>query len=201
METERQLACYCDCDSEDGTVCNPRRDFNMCEPWRRLRTHIDYDQILCYAGYNLRCVKWGPKGGIWEHHWTPMVAQGPPNENLRWSERYCWLCDAALDEHKRTWTRPEWKKQVGWTRFSLPYERLKNKNNVVAVEYSKDNVVTKYTRYKEKPSSQLRMTIYCCPNGCDADDALQALLDKTDHTGPSTRPIPSQPRGILLSAS
>ena len=117
METERQLACYCDSDSEDGTVCNPRRDFNTCEPLRRLRTHIDYDHILCHPGYNLRCVKWGPKGGVWEHHWTPMVAQGPPNENLRKSERYCWLCDAALDEHKRTWTRPEWKNRLAGPGF------------------------------------------------------------------------------------
>ena len=198
METERQLRRCDSSDSEDGTVRNPQ-NVDMCGPWRRLRTHIDYDQFSCYAGYNLRCVKWGPKGGIWEHYWTPMVAQGPPNENLRSNERYCWLCDAALDQHKRTWTRPQWKKQVGWTRFSRPYERLKNKDDVVAVEYSKDNVVTKYTRYKEKPPSQLGMTIYCCPNGCDADDALQALLDKTDHTGPATRPIPSQPWPILLS--
>ena len=199
--------CHCDCsDCED---CNPWRDRNPCEPLsvcerlrtQRLRTHIDYDHYACVPGYNLRCVKWGPRGGVWEHQWTPMVAQGPPNENLRLGEHYCWLCNAGLEEHRKTWTRPEWKKKIGWTRFSRPYERLKNKDDVVAVEYSKDNVVTKYTRYKEKPSSQLRMTIYCCPNGCDADDALQALLDQTDHTGPSTRPVPSQPSPILLSAS
>ena len=88
METERQLRRCDSSDSEDGTVRNPQ-NVNMCGPWRRLRTHIHYDQFLCHAGYNLRCVKWGPKGGIWEHHWTPMVAQGPPNENLRRNERYC----------------------------------------------------------------------------------------------------------------
>ena len=130
-----------------------------------------------------------------------MVARGPPNENLRLGEHYCWLCKARLTSTKGHGPAHSGKKLVGWTMFSLPYERLKNKNNVVAVECSKDNVVTKYTRYKEKPSSQLRMTIYCCPNGCDADDALQALLDQTDHTGPSTRPVPSEPWPILLSAS
>ena len=161
----------CDCsDCEDCNVCNPWRDGNT-RPLRTqcLRTHIDYDNFVCHAGYNLRCVKWGPQGGVWEHRWTPVTAHGPPNETLRWSERYCWLCNAWLKEHRRTWTR-----RSGENRS--PYERLKNKG-------------------------QLRMTIYCCPNGCDADDALQALLDKTDHTGPSTRPIPSQPCAILMSAS
>ena len=200
MELERQLRDRDSSDSEDGTVCNPQK-VDMCGPWRSLRTLIDYDQFLCYAGYNLRCVKWGPRDGKWEHHWTPMVAQGPPNENLRKSERHCWLCDAWLDEHKRTWTRPTWKRQVGWTRFSRPYERLKNKDDVVAVEYSKDNVVTKYTRQIEKPPSKLRMTIYCCPNGCDADDALQALLDKTDHTGPATRPPHASPWPIFMGSA
>ena len=77
MELERQLRDRDSSDSEDGIVRNPQ-DFNMW-PVRRLRTHIDYDNLLCCAGYNLRCVKWGPKDGIWEHYWTPMVAQGPPN--------------------------------------------------------------------------------------------------------------------------
>ena len=154
----------------------------------RLRTETAYDDRTCDPWRNLRYVKWGPRGGVWERQCAQVVAHGPPKEELRWGEHYCWLCNAALKEHRRTWTRPGWKKKVGWSKLSLPYERLKNKDNVVAVEYSKDNVVAKYTRYKEKPSSELRMTIRCCPNGCDADDALQALLDQTDHTGPPTRP-------------
>ena len=194
MELERQLRD--DSDSDEGADTQ-----KVDWPRRQLRTDIVYDQVECYPGYNLRCVKWGPKGGTWEHHWTPMVAQGPPNENLRYGQRRCWLCDAGLVEHKRTWTRPSWNRQVGWTRFSRPYERLKNKDDVVAVEYSKDNVVTKYTRHKEKPPSQLRMTIYCCPNGCDADDALQALLDKTDHTGPATRPPHAAPWPIFMGSA
>ena len=78
MELERQLRDCDSSDSEDGTVRNPQ-DFNTW-PVRRLRTHIDYDNLLCCAGYNLRCVKWGPKDGIWEHYWTPMVAQGRPTK-------------------------------------------------------------------------------------------------------------------------
>ncbi len=49
----------------------------------RLRTDGVYDDVECYPGYNLRCVKWGPKRGTWEHHWTPVIAQGPPNEKVR----------------------------------------------------------------------------------------------------------------------
>ena len=196
MEYERQLREQ-DSDSEEGAVYNPQNHW----PQRQLRTDIVYDQVECYPGYNLRCVKWGPKGGTWEHHWTPMVAQGPPNENLRYGQRCCWLCDAGLVEHKRTWTRPSWKRQVASNERSRPYELLKNKDDVVPVKYSKDNVVTKYTRHKEKPPSTLRMTIYCCPNGCDADDALQALLDKTDHTGPATRPPHAAPWPIFMGSA
>ena len=168
---------------------------------RPLRTDDVYDDVECYPGYNLRCVKWGPKGGTWEHHWTPVVAQGPPNEYVRLSRHRCWLCDDVLTEHKRTWTRPSWKRQVRSDQRSRPYELLKNKDDVVPVTYSEDNVVTKYMRHKEKPPSELRMTIYCCPNGCDADDALQALLDKTDHTGRATRPPHATPWPIFMGSS
>ena len=141
---------------------------------RPLRTDIVYDAVECYPGYNLRCVKWGPKSGIWEHHWTPVIAQGPPNEYVRYGNRQCWLCDVNLVEHKRTWTRPSWKRQV---------------------------TSKKVIKYKQKPPSELRMTIFCCPNGCDADDALQALLDKTDHTGRATRPPHATPWPIFMGSS
>ena len=141
---------------------------------RPLRTDIAYDAVECYPGYNLRCVKWGPRSGIWEHHWTPIIAQGPPNEYVRYGNRRCWLCDVNLVEHKRTWTRPSWKRQV-------PSKKV--------------------IKYKQKPPSELRMTIFCCPNGCDADDALQVLLDKTDHTGPATRPPHAAPWPTFLGSS
>ena len=195
MEMERQLMQQ-DSDSEEGDI-TPQINW----PQRQLRTDIVYDEVECYPGYNLRCVKWGPKGGTWEHHWTPVVAQGPPNEYVRLSRHRCWLCDAGLTEHKRTWTRPSWKRQVMSDQRSRPYELLKNKDDVVPVTYSEDNVVTKYMRHKEKPPSKLRMTIYCCPNGCDADDALQALLDKTDHTGRATRPPHATPWPIFMGSS
>ena len=57
MEYERQLRDR-DSDSEEGAVHNPQ---NVDWPRRQLRTDIDYDQLSCYAGYNLRCVKWGPE--------------------------------------------------------------------------------------------------------------------------------------------
>ena len=141
---------------------------------RPLRTDILYDAVECYPGYNLRCVKWGPRSGIWEHHWTPIIAQGPPNEYVRYGNRRCWLCDVNLVEHKRTWTRPSWKRQV-------PSKKV--------------------IKYKQKPPSELRMTIFCCPNGCDADDALQVLLDKTDHTGPATRPPHAAPWPTFMGSS
>ena len=67
-----------------------------------------------------------------------------------------------------------------------PYERVENKDNVTIWQLSKEKVVARYWRLTEEPPSQLDMTIYCCPNGCDADDALQVLLEQTDHTGPQT---------------
>ena len=167
----------------------------------RLRTETTYDCEDCNPWRNLRYVKWGPKGGVWERRFAQVVANGPPKEELRSSEYSCWLCNAKLKEHKRTWTRPGWTRKVSWSKRLLPYERVENKDNVVVVQHLPNNVVAKYSRGKEKPPSQLRMSIYCCPNGCDADDALQALLDQTDHTGPSTRPVPSNPSAILLSAS
>ena len=168
---------------------------------RPLRTDDVYDDVECYPGYNLRCVKWGPKRGTWEHHWTPVIAQGPPNEKVRCGRQICWLCDARLSEHRRTWTRPSWKAQRHSNERSRPYDLLKNKDGVVPVTYSADNTVTKYTRHIEKPPSKLNMTIYCCPNGCDADDALQVLLDKTDHTGRATRPPHADPWPTFLGSS
>ena len=168
---------------------------------RPLRTDVVYDDVECYPGYNLRCVKWGPKRGTWEHHWTPVIAQGPPNEKVRCGRQICWLCDARLSEHRRTWTRPSWEAQRNSNERSRPYDLLKNKDGVVPVTYSADNTVTKYTRHIEKPPSKLNMTIYCCPNGCDADDALQVLLDKTDHTGRATRPPHADPWPTFLGSS
>ena len=169
---------------------------------RPLRTDVVYDDVECYPGYNLRCVKWGPKRGTWEHHWTPVIAQGPPNEKVRGSRLSCWLCDAWLSEHRRTWTRPSWKiAQTHSNERSRPYDMLKNKDGVVPATYSADNTVTTYTRHIERPPSRLNMSIYCCPNGCDADDLLQVLLDKTDHTGRECRPPHAAPWPIFLGSS
>ena len=169
----------------------------------RLRTETTYDCEDCKPWRNLRYVKWGPKGGVWERRFAQVVANGPPKEELRSSEYSCWLCNAKLKEHKRKWTRPGWTRKVGWSKRLLPYERVENKDNVVLFQYSEEKVVARYHRYTEEPSSQLDMTIYCCPNGCDADDALQALLDQTDHTGPPTRPWVINPSNsaLLQSAS
>ena len=62
-----------------------------------------------------------------------------------------------------------------------PYERVENKDNVTIWHYD-EKVVARYWRLTEEPPSQLDMTIYCCPTGCDADDDLQVLLEQTDHT-------------------
>ena len=68
-----------------------------------------------------------------------------------------------------------------------PYDRVENKDNA-SLWYDRDKVVARYWRLTDEPTSQLEMTIFCCPNGCDADEALQALLDQTEHTGPETGP-------------
>ena len=179
MELERQLRDRDSSDSEDVIVRN-----SPCN----LRTDHKYDCADCRQWHNLRYVKWGPKGGEWEKGYAQVVAAGPPLEELRRGDRQCWLCNASLKEHKRKWTRPGWTRKIGWSRPVGPYERVENKDNVTIWQYSKEKVVARYCRLTEEPPSQLDMTIYCCPNGCDADDALQALLDQTDHTGPQTRP-------------
>ena len=179
MEYERQLRDRDSSDSEDVIVRKP-----PCN----LRTDHKYDCEDCREWRNLRYIKRGPKGAVWEKKWAPVVAQGPPPEELRLDESYCWLCNAELQEHRRKWTRPGWTRKVGWSQPVGPYERVENKDNVTIWQYSKEKVVARYHRWTEEPPSQLDMTIYCCPNGCDADDALQALLDQTDHTGPQTRP-------------
>ena len=153
-----------------------------------LRTEKTYDRADCHEWRNFRYIKWGPKGGVWERGFAQVVAAGPPNENLRSSEYCCWLCNAKLQVHKRKWTRPGWTRKVGWSKPVSPYERVENKDNVTLWQYSKEKVVARYHRFTEEPPSQLDMHIFCCPNGCDANDALQALLDETDHTGPQTRP-------------
>ena len=168
MEMERELREQ-DSDSEDVVPSN-------------LRTEHKYDCADCRPWRNLRYVKWGPKGGEWEKGYAQVVAAGPPLEELRRGDRQCWLCNASLKEHKRKWTRPGWTRKIGWSRPVGPYERVENKDNVTIWQLSKEKVVARYWRLTEEPPSQLDMTIYCCPNGCDADDALQVLLEQTDHT-------------------
>ena len=152
------------------------------------RTETDYDVEEGRPWQNLRYVKWGPKGGRWEQDYVRVAAHGPPVEERRQNMGCCWLCNAELQEHQRKWTRPGWTRRVGWSQPVGPYERVEAKNNVTIWHYSKEKVVARYHRLTEEPTSQLDMTIYCCPNGCDADDALQALLDQTDHTGPERAP-------------
>ncbi len=173
MEMERELRKQ-DSDSEDS-------DSEHVVP-SNLRTDRNYDCTDGIPWRNLRYVKWGPKGGERGKGYAAVVAAGPPLEERRSGEHQCWLCNAELQEHKRKWTRPGWTRKIGWSRPVGPYERVENKDNVTIWQLSKDNVVARYWRLTEEPPSQLDMTIYCCPNGCDADDALQVLLEQTDHT-------------------
>ena len=122
---------------------------------------------------NLRYVKWGPRGGRWITENTNVAAHGPPPQQRRPDMLCCWLCHAELQEHHRKWNRPAWIRRLRVRRVVNP-----------------DGRVCNYRGYKTVPTSQLEMTIYCCPNGCDADDALQSLLDQTDHTGPRYAPRP-----------
>ena len=137
------------------------------------RTEMNYDVYEGRPWCNLRYVKWGPKGARWEQHHVTVAAHGPPHGELRQNMGCCWLCNAELQEHQRKWTRPKWTRTLRTRRVVDPYGRVAN-----------------YRGCKTEPTSQLDMTIYCCPNGCDADDALQSLLDQTDHTGPQYAPVP-----------
>ena len=148
------------------------------------RTETAYDGEECIAWNNLRYVKWGPKGGKWERGYVRVAAQGPPVEQRRHGIGFCWLCNAMLKEHHRKWTRPSWTRTVSYSRHVLlPYEdpRVYGSRKLIRSQEI-------YQSTKEEPTSQLDMTIFCCPNGCDADDTLQALLDKPDHTGPQRAP-------------
>ena len=147
------------------------------------RTCSDYDCEEGRTYRNLRSVKWGPKGGKWEETFVEVV--GPPMEERRRGMCHCWLCNARLKEHPRQWTRPGWTRNVGWGRRvpQLPYERAR-------VYPPRDPRAPRviYQSTKEEPPSQLDMTIFSCPNGCDADDTLQPLLNQKDHTGPQRGP-------------
>ena len=143
------------------------------------RTCSDYDCEEGVTYHNLRSVKWGPKGGKWEATFVEVV--GPPMEERRRGMSHCWLCNAELKEHPRQWTRPGWTRNVGWgIRLTQgPYERVSDR-------LLSPRLVFQST--KEEPPSQLDMTIFSCPNGCDADDTLQPLLDQKNHTGPERGP-------------
>ena len=147
------------------------------------RTYSEYDCEEGRAYHNLRSVKWGPKGGKWEEEFVVVV--GPPMEERRPGMGCCWLCNTELKAHPRQWTRPVWTRNVGWGRRvpQLPYERAR-------VYPPRDPSAPRVTYHstKEEPPSQLDMTIFSCPNGCDADDTLQPLLDQKDHTGPERGP-------------
>ena len=148
------------------------------------RTEMCYDVEDGMPWRNLRYVKWGPKGGRWEQRYVPVAAQGPPHEERRQNMGCCWLCNTELMQHHRKWTRPQWTRTVSYSRHVLlPYEdtRVHGRRNPPRSQEI-------YQSTKEEPSSQLEMTIFSCPNGCDADDTLQALLDQTDHTGPERAP-------------
>ena len=151
-----------------------------------LRTDTKWDGEDCVDRQNLRSVKWGPKGGRWEQRYVPVAAKGPPHEERRQNMGCCWLCNTKLMRHHRKWTRPQWTRRVTHcTYVPLPYEDTRghdsrNPRRRVSMEIREST--------KEEPSSQLEMTIFSCPNGCDADDTLQALLDQTDHTGPERAP-------------
>ena len=148
------------------------------------RTEMYYDVEEGKPWRNLRYVKWGPKGGRWEQRYVPVAAKGPPHEERRQNMGCCWLCNTELMQHHRKWTRPQWTRTVSYSRHVLlPYEdtRVHGSRNPPRSQEI-------YQSTKEEPSSQLEMTIFSCPNGCDADDTLQALLDQTDHTGPQRAP-------------
>ena len=173
------------------------------------RTETAYDCEECTPWNNLRYVKWGPKGGRWERGYVRVAAHGPPVEERRHGIGFCWLCNAKLKEHQRKWTRPGWTRTVAWgRRVQLPYEDTRvhghrpdppiawgrcvqplfDDTRVYGHRRNPPTSRVVYQSTKEEPSSQLEMTIYSCPNGCDADDTLQALLDQTDHTGPERAP-------------
>ena len=149
------------------------------------RTEKCYDVEDGLPWRNLRYVKWGPKGGRWEQRYVPVAAKGPPHEERRQNMGCCWLCNTELMRHHRKWTRPQWTRTVSHCTYVHPYEDTRGHDSRdprrrVSMEIRQST--------KEEPSSQLEMTIFSCPNGCDADDTLQALLDQTDHTGPERAP-------------
>ncbi len=128
---------------------------------------------------------------MWEMEYVKVA--GPPVEERRCGIGRCWLCNATLNVHERKWTRPGWKRTVSWSESGpqLPYERLGEglrasiENDRIRVRNMARTVCTYATM---EPPSQLDMSIYNCPNGCDADDTLQPLLDQMDHTGPERAP-------------
>ena len=77
------------------------------------RTHSKYDCDDATPYRNLRAVKLGPRGGVWEQTYVEVI--GPPVETVRDGPLHCWLCNAELTAQQRQWTRPGWKRRVTWS--------------------------------------------------------------------------------------
>ena len=163
------------------------------------RTHSKYDCDDATPYRNLRAVKLGPRGGVWEQTYVEVI--GPPVETVRAGPLHCWLCNDELNAHQRQWTRPGWHRRVTWRERKprLPDDLLEEDRRAMAEGDLRASMRvqrcrirnmarTLHTYTKPEQPSQLDMTIYSCPNGCDADDALQPLLDQVDHTGPVRAP-------------
>ena len=90
MEYERQLRDRDSSDSEDVIVRKP-----PCN----LRTDHKYDCEDCREWRNLRYIKRGPKGAVWEKKWAPVVAQGPPPKNCAWMKA---IAGCATQSYRNT---------------------------------------------------------------------------------------------------
>ena len=125
-------------------------------------------QTVPYA--HVRWRKLGPRGAVWQQK-TVSVKPGPRTRKAVKQDGGCWLCGAAAQVHEREWTRPGRTRMVTTQRQHFgPY------------------LMHRHEEFRQVPKSKLRILIYACPNGCDADDELEPLLAALQHEGPSRSP-------------
>ena len=133
---------------------------------------------------NLRYTKRGPKGGIWEQAHVRMC--GPPHQRQKGPDA-CWLCGSQLRAHKRTWTRPSWRRKVV-TKYAPGTAPLGSGCASTLIAPSGRPLYDTVRREVKMPPSELSMHIFSCPRGCDDDEELRALLAAAEHSGPAMRP-------------
>jgi len=154
------------------------QDCAMCAAPSSPRTFLTGPDDCNHEYRNIRYEKYGPRGAIWEQACVRMC--GPPRRRQKGFDS-CWLCGSERRSHRRTWTRPSWRRTVVTTHAP---GTAPPGCDVTTLLYNMRPQYEVVRREVDMPPSELPMYIYACPRGCDDDEELRALLAATEHGGP-----------------